>query len=62
MVPLVFLPRGRVFDRALADARERGAVTPALTSALRDPVVAAARTLELVVVAVILALMVVKPF
>jgi uncharacterized membrane protein len=62
MVPLVFLPRGRVFDRALADASRRGAVTPALTSALRDPVVAAARAFELVVVAVILALMVVKPF
>jgi hypothetical protein len=62
MVPLVFLPRGRVFDRALGDARERGAVTPALASALRDPVVAAARALELVVVAVILALVVVKPF
>ena len=60
MVPLVFLPRGRVFDRALADASQRGVVTPALTSALRDPVVAAARAVELVVVAVILALMVVS--
>lgn len=60
MVPLVFLPWGRVFDRALVDARQRGAVTPALASAFRDPAVAAARTLELVVV--IMALMVVKPF
>jgi uncharacterized membrane protein len=62
MVPLVFVPRGRVFDRALADARQHGALTPELASAFRDPVVAAARTLEVVVVAVILALMVVKPF
>ena len=60
MVPLVFIPRRRVLDRALADARQRGAVTPALASAFRDPAVAAARTLELVVV--IMALMVVKPF
>jgi uncharacterized membrane protein len=62
MVPLVFVPRRRVFDRALADARQREAVTPALSTALRDPVVAAARAAELVVVAAILALMVVKPF
>lgn len=27
MVPLVFLPWGRVFDRALVDARQRGVVT-----------------------------------
>jgi uncharacterized membrane protein len=62
LVPLVFVPRRRVFDRALDDARQRGALTPALASALRDPVVAAARVLELLVVAAILTLMVVKPF
>jgi Predicted integral membrane protein (DUF2269) len=61
-VPLVFVPRGRVFDRALADARRQGAVTPALTNAFGDRVVWAARTVELVVVAVVLTLMVVKPF
>ena len=62
LVPLVFLPRGRVFDRALDDAVEHDAVTEPLTRALRDPVVAAARTLELVVVAALVTLMVVKPF
>ena len=41
MVPLVFLARARL--RPGARRRQRGAVTPALTSALRDPVVAAAR-------------------
>ena len=61
-VPLVFRPRGRVFDRALEDAERLGRVTPALASAFRDPVVATARNLELVGVAVILALMVTKPF
>jgi Predicted integral membrane protein (DUF2269) len=61
-VPLVFRPRGRVFDRALEDADRQGRVTPALASAFRDPVVATARNLELVGVAVILALMVTKPF
>jgi hypothetical protein len=62
LVPLVFLPRGRVFDRALAEAGHRGTVTPALAGALRDPVVAGARTLELVIFAAILTLMVTKPF
>jgi hypothetical protein len=62
LVPLVFVPRGRAFGRVLADATRRGAVTPELARAFRDPVVAAARALELAVVAVILTLMVVKPF
>ena len=62
LVPIVFLPRGRVFDAALADARERGEVTAELTRALHDPAVAFARNAELVVVAVIVGLMVLKPF
>lgn len=62
LVPIVFLPRGRAFDAALADARQRGEVTPELTQAFRDPAVAFARNTELVVVAVIIGLMVLKPF
>jgi uncharacterized membrane protein len=62
LVPLVFLPRGRVFERALEDAKGRSRVTPELTAALRDPAVAAARMYEIVAIAVIIALMVTKPF
>jgi uncharacterized membrane protein len=62
LVPIVFLPRGRLFDAALADAEQRGEVTPELTQAFRDPAVAFARNAELVVVAVIIGLMVLKPF
>ena len=62
LVPLVFLPRGRVFERALAEATERGEVTPELGIAFRDPAVAAARIYEEIVVALIVVLMVVKPF
>jgi Predicted integral membrane protein (DUF2269) len=62
LVPTVFLPRGKVFEGALADARQRGEVTPELGSALRDPAVRNARAAEIVVVAIILALMVTKPF
>ncbi len=61
LVPTIFLPRGKRFDAALADAKEQDTVTPALAAALRDPAVAAARTAEGVIVAVIIVLMVVKP-
>ena len=62
LVPLVFLPRAKVFDETLASAVEVGHVTPELTSALRDSAVAAARRYEFVVVAVVMLLMVTKPF
>jgi hypothetical protein len=62
LVPLIFLPRGRIFEAALTDARERGTVTPDLSAALRDPWVAFARMYEAVIVGVVVALMVLKPF
>jgi hypothetical protein len=58
----VFLPRGRVFDLALRDARTEGRVTPALAAAFADPVVAAAHAWELAALGLIIALMVTKPF
>lgn len=62
LVPTVFIPRGREFEAAFVDAKDRGTVTPEVKAALRDPVVWAARTAEWVVVAGIIVLMVVKPF
>jgi predicted integral membrane protein DUF2269 len=62
LVPTVFLPHGKVFEHALADAKARGEVTPELGTALRDPAVRNARAAELLVVAVIIVLMVTKPF
>ena len=62
LVPLIFLPRGRVFEAALEAARAKGTVTPELIAAFGDPMVAFARIYEAVVVAVVVALMVVKPF
>jgi Predicted integral membrane protein (DUF2269) len=61
-VPLIFLPRGRVFEAALDDSRQRGSVTPKLTAAFHDPWVAFARTYEIVVIAIVIALMILKPF
>jgi hypothetical protein len=60
--PLVFLPRGRVFEAALGEAVTAGEVTPALRAAWRDPVVRAAHVYELALVTVILVLMLTKPF
>jgi hypothetical protein len=62
LVPLVFLPRGKMFEAALGDAVVAGQVTPALRAAFADRAVAGARWYERVVVAVIIALMVTKPF
>jgi Predicted integral membrane protein (DUF2269) len=62
LIPLIFLPRGKVFESALEDAKRRGEVTPELSVALRDPAVAAARTYEIVTIAAIISLMVTKPF
>jgi len=62
LVPIVFLPRGKVFEAALAAAEVEGQVTPELRAAWRDPVVRAAHVYELAAVTVVLTLMLTKPF
>lgn len=62
LIFLVFLPKGRVYRGALAEAVGRGEVTPALRSAINDPLVGAARAYELVMVAFLAWLMVTEPF
>jgi Predicted integral membrane protein (DUF2269) len=62
LVPLVFIPRGRAFESAMADARARGVVTAELRAAWHDPAVSFARRYELGATALIIALMVLKPF
>ena len=62
LVPIVFLPYGKVFEHEFEDAKARGEVTPELRTALRAPAVRNARAAELLVVLVIIALMVTKPF
>lgn len=60
LVALVFIPRGRVFEAALADAIDRQGVTGELDAAFADRGVALARTAELTAVLIVLALMVTK--
>lgn len=62
LVPIVFLPKGRVYEAALRDAEARGEVTRALRQAFGDPIVRAAHVYELGAVTVILGLMFAKPF
>jgi hypothetical protein len=62
LVPLVFIPRGRVFEVALENAIAAGTVTPALERAWRDPIVRAAHVYELLAVTLIFVLMIAKPF
>jgi hypothetical protein len=61
-IPLIFVPRGRVFDAALASAASSGRITAELSAALRDSGVAMARWWEVGTTAVVLLLMVTKPF
>jgi uncharacterized membrane protein len=61
-VPLIFLPRGKLFRIALEDALTKGQMTPELRTHLDDPVVRLAHTYELVSMVAIMYLMVFKPF
>jgi hypothetical protein len=62
LVILVFVPRGKAFGKALQIAVEERRITPALRASLADPVVRAATIYESVAMAVVLGLMVLKPF
>jgi hypothetical protein len=62
LVPLVFIPRGKVFGAALEEASAQGVVTSELQAAFADPVVRAAHIYELTAVGVVVALMVTRPF
>lgn len=62
LVPLVFIPRGKVFEAALERATQRGEVTPELTAAFGDAPVSLARMYEVLAIGAIVVLMVTKPF
>jgi uncharacterized membrane protein len=62
IVPFIFLPRGKVFEATLKHALTAGQITPELRMALDDPVIKAAHIYEAVMLLVIVALMVFKPF
>jgi uncharacterized membrane protein len=62
LVPLVFLPRGKVFAAMLLEAQQVNRITPELVAALDDPIVRWAHWGELIMIGLVVALMVLKPF
>jgi uncharacterized membrane protein len=62
VIALVFVPRGKIFARALQEATTLSTVTSALTAAFHDRAVSIAHTYEWAVTAIIIFLMVAKPF
>jgi hypothetical protein len=62
MVPLIFLPRGRVFDRLMEESIAKDQITDALRAHLDDPVVKIAHFMEISLLVFIVILMVFKPF
>jgi len=61
-VPLVFLPRGRLFDAALEDALAKGQMTPELRAHINDWTVRIVHFIELAVLGFITFIMVFKSF
>jgi hypothetical protein len=62
LIALVFLPRGKTFEAALNEATAQGQLTAALSNAFQDRAVANAHTYELIATALVIVLMVTKPF
>jgi hypothetical protein len=61
-IVFVFVPSGKAFRAALADAILKNDVTPALKASLNDPKVNAGRLYELTMVVVLTWLMIARPF
>ena len=62
LIVFVFLPRGRVYEKALEAAVARGQVTGDLKAAMDDKTVRNGHVIEALLVGVVLFLMVAKPF
>ena len=61
-IPLVFIPKGKLFDLALKDALAKGQMTPELHARMDDQTVRIVHFIELAVLGVITFLMVFRPF
>ncbi len=62
LAPLVYIPRTRAINSAMAGARAKGAFTPELRAAFGSRALRAARWYEALATTVVIALMVLKPF
>ena len=62
LIVFVFLPKGRVYRKALKEAVARDEVTPELRAAINDPLVGAARAYEIVMDGALVFLMLTRNF
>jgi hypothetical protein len=62
LVPTIFLPKRRVFEKELEVALTQQRMTPGLRASFDDRAVAFARRYELIAVTLIIVLMVARPF
>ena len=62
LIVFVFLPKGRVYRKALKEAVARDEVTPELGAAINDPLVGAARAYEIVMDGALVFLMLTRNF
>jgi uncharacterized membrane protein len=62
IIPLRLVVRRNERTRAVEEALAQGIITPELTAALNDKVVIRFRTVELIILVIIIILMVTKPF
>jgi uncharacterized membrane protein len=62
IIPLVFIPRGRGYERIRQAAVAAGEITPELRQALDDPVVRAGHIYEAAALAAVIVLMITRPF
>jgi len=62
VIVFLFVPKGRAYRAALAEAEGSGEVTARLRAAIADPAVGAGRGYEFVMITVLVYLMVTKPF
>jgi uncharacterized membrane protein len=62
LIVLIFIPRGKVFERRLAAAVAQGQITGELRASFGDRVVHAAHVAEALVIAAVVYLMVTEPF
>jgi hypothetical protein len=58
----IFMPKAREFEKYLQEAVAQRQVTPQLRAVFQDPLARAAHYYEIVVLVVVIALMVLKPF
>jgi hypothetical protein len=62
LIPLFLVPRRKRREAAAEDAIKKGTITPELRAVLDDPAIRRFRIFEMVIIAIVVTMMVAKPF